>query len=80
MFTVYILKSLKDQKRYIGSTNNLERRLRQHDHGLVASTKYRRPFKILRIENFMIEKDARLREKFLKSHRGYNELKKLIGE
>lgn len=40
---VYVLISLKDSKRYIGSTINLERRLYEHLGGEVQSTKNRRP-------------------------------------
>ncbi|OGD95262.1 hypothetical protein A3A48_04135 [Candidatus Curtissbacteria bacterium RIFCSPLOWO2_01_FULL_37_9] len=43
MICVYILRSLKDKKNYIGSTNNLERRLREHSRGYVKSTVRRRP-------------------------------------
>src|SRR3989338_5623196 len=46
MFYVYILKSLKDDKLYIGSTNDLKRRLSEHNKGLNRSTKARRPFEI----------------------------------
>lgn len=80
MFSVYILKSLKDGKRYIGSTNDLERRVKQHNKGQVRSTSHRRPFIILYKEEFMVEQEARKREKFLKTHKGFNELRKLIGE
>ena len=46
MFFVYILKSEKDGGLYIGRTNNLERRIREHNSGKVPSTKARRPFEI----------------------------------
>ena len=32
-FYVYVLKSLKDQRLYIGSTNNIERRIQEHNGG-----------------------------------------------
>ena len=40
---VYLLKSLKDNNKYIGSTINLKKRLKQHNSGEVRSTKNRRP-------------------------------------
>ncbi len=46
MFTVYILLSEKDNKRYIGFTHNLERRLTEHNSGKVKSTKNRIPLKV----------------------------------
>ena len=47
MAFVYQLKSLKDSKKYIGSTSNLLKRLKQHNSGKVISTKKRRPLILL---------------------------------
>ncbi len=77
VYTVYILKSLKDGKKYIGFTKNINIRLYQHNSGQVRATKSRRPLEIIRTENFNSEKEAVTREKFLKTHKGYNELKKI---
>ncbi len=44
MWFVYILKSLKDKDLYIGSTNDIRRRLAEHNSAKVDSTKYRIPF------------------------------------
>ncbi len=49
MFYVYILKSLKDNDLYIGRTNNIDRRIKEHNNGKVSSTKSRRPFIFLKI-------------------------------
>jgi putative endonuclease len=40
---VYILESTKNNRYYIGSTNNIERRLKEHNSGEVYSTKKIRP-------------------------------------
>lgn len=77
VYTVYIFKSFKDGKKYIGFTKDINIRLSQHNSGLVKSTKSRRPFEVIRTENFSSEKEAVTREKFLKTHKGYNELKKI---
>ena len=66
MFYVYFLKSKKDQKLYIGSTNNLKRRLLEHNTGKVRSTKSRVPFELRYYEAFSNEEDARHREWSLK--------------
>jgi putative endonuclease len=76
MFYIYILKSKKDGKYYIGSTNDTNRRINQHNNGQVVSTKYHRPFDLIYTESFSEEKEARIRERFLKTHKGYNELKR----
>ena len=70
MFTVYILRSNIDFKRYIGCTDNLERRIREHETGLVKSTKNRRPFQLIYTEEFTNKHDALAREKFFKTHHG----------
>ncbi|OGU28384.1 MAG: hypothetical protein A2057_09010 [Ignavibacteria bacterium GWA2_35_9] len=77
MFTVYILISLKDQKRYIGLTENLERRIYEHNSGLVKSTRNRRPLKLIHTENFETKKEAESKEKFYKTGKGRELLKNL---
>lgn len=66
MFYVYILKSLKDKMLYTGSTNDLRKRLQQHNKGQVNSTKLRKPFILIYYEAYKDEHDARIREKNLK--------------
>lgn len=66
MFYVYILKSRKDDKLYIGSSSDLKRRLKEHNSGLVESTKSRIPFKLVYFESYASEDDARHREHNLK--------------
>ena len=68
MFYVYILKSDKDSKCYIGSTNDLKHRLKLHNQGRIFSTKNRIPFKLIYYEAYLSEKDARIREQALKNH------------
>jgi putative endonuclease len=69
-YFVYILKSEKDNKRYIGSTNNLQRRIAEHNRGIVRSTKYRRPLKLIYEEKLETRQEAEKREKYLKTGRG----------
>jgi len=66
MFYMYILKSLEDDKLYIGSTNNLRKRVKKHNSGLNKSTKSRSPFKLIYYEAYTNEEDARHREHNLK--------------
>jgi len=46
MWYVYILRSIIDKNLYIGSTNNILRRLTEHNSGKVDSTKNRIPFNL----------------------------------
>ena len=77
-YVVYILLSEKDQKRYIGSTSDLVRRLREHDSGLVKSTRYRRPLTLVYKEEYQSKQEAQKREKFFKTGRGREHLKKIL--
>lgn len=70
MFYTYILWSKKDNQMYTGSTNNLKVRFEAHQKGRVESTKDRRPMALIYYEACLHEKDARRREKVLKSFRG----------
>ena len=69
-YFVYILISKKDNKRYIGMTSNFERRLFEHNAGLINYTRNRRPLELLHKEEFDNKSDALLREKELKSKKG----------
>jgi len=70
MFYVYILQSVKDKKFYTGYTQNLKLRFEQHTNGLVKSTKYRRPLKLIYYEACLNQQDATHREKYLKTYHG----------
>lgn len=63
---VYLLRSLKDNKLYCGSTTDLKRRVKEHNLGKVQSTKSRRPFELVYYEACKAIEDARNREKQLK--------------
>lgn len=75
MFYSYILKSEIDNKYYYGSTDNIRRRLAEHVHGQVVSTKNRRPLKLHYLESFKTRKEALKREMFFKKRSGYKWLK-----
>lgn len=69
-FYVYVLESLKDRERYIGYTENLNRRIEEHTKGLSFSTKVRLPFKLIYFEGCLNEEDAKRRERYLKTTQG----------
>jgi putative endonuclease len=77
MYYTYVLHSLRDQKRYIGSTDSLIRRVDEHNNGLVKSTKNRRPLVLIYSEEFHSKTEALKREKFFKSGYGRSFLKKI---
>lgn len=67
---VYVLLSLKDNKRYIGYTNDINRRLEEHVNGKVPSTRPRRPLRMIYVEGCLDQEDAQRREKYLKTTDG----------
>jgi putative endonuclease len=78
MHYVYVLRSLKDSKFYIGYTENLERRLNEHNDGKVTSTKHRSPFELVYYEACKNQKDALRRERYLKTTYGKRYIKNRI--
>lgn len=79
MFYVYILRSKKDYKLYIGYSSNLKERFKKHNKGKVQATKYRRPLELIYYEAYKFEKNARNREKQLKYFgKAYKQLKNRI--
>jgi putative endonuclease len=79
-FYVYIIQSVKDNNLYIGSTQNLPRRLQQHnDPNRKTYTAKRGPWRLLYQEEHLTRRDAVRRERFLKSHAGSHEKKQLAG-
>lgn len=80
MFYVYILLSKKDNKLYVGCTEDLKARLERHNTGSVFATKNRRPLVLIHSENFSNKGDAFNRERFLKSLWGSREKKKILAK
>jgi putative endonuclease len=79
MYYVYLLKSEKNNRIYIGSTNNLKKRIKEHNKGKVFSTKYYLPWRLIYYEAYDKESLARLREKRLKYNgNALRELKKRL--
>jgi putative endonuclease len=75
MFFVYCLSSLSRNYLYVGLTDNLERRFSEHQSGKNHTTKPYRPFEIIFSEIFKTRKEARNKEKYLKSGVGKEFLK-----
>ena len=78
MFNVHVLRSDKNGYRYIGQTNNLERRIREHNDGITRSIRFQTPFRIEHTETVPTRREAILREKFLKSGKGREWLDKNV--
>ncbi len=77
---VYVLESINDPEIYTGYTANLKQRLLEHNRGLNFSTRRYRPWRIIHYEAYLNEKDARRREKYLKTSQGSRLLKRMLKE
>ena len=78
MWYVYILKSKKSEAIYIGSTNNIKRRLTEHNQGLNSSTKTYVPWELEAYIALSTEQKARELEKYFKMGSGKAILKRRI--
>jgi putative endonuclease len=77
-FYTYVLHSEKDLQFYVGYTNNLSRRIDDHNKGKVPSTKNRVPLKLIYWEGCLNQQDATRREKYLKTAWGKRYIKNRI--
>ena len=66
-FQVYILKSEKIERYYIGSTKNIDRRLTVHNSSKARWTKRYQPWVVIHIEEFGSRGEALKRETFFKN-------------
>ena len=78
MYYVYVLLSLKDQKFYIGFSEDVKKRLEDHNAGRNTSTKYRRPFELIYYEAHSSKEDALRRENYFKTTKGKSTLRQML--
>lgn len=78
MYYVYVLQSDQDKKFYTGFTEDLDKRVGQHNSGASTSTKERIPLRLVYYEFCLNQRDARKREKYLKTTWGKRYIKNRI--
>jgi putative endonuclease len=79
MFYIYCLQSKKvKEELYFGYTNNLKKRITEHNKGQTKSSKRYKPWKLIYYEACLSESDAKRREKYLKTNIGRRMFKKRI--
>ncbi len=76
-YIVYAIKSKIDKRIYVGFTNDVERRLKEHNQGQTKSTKAFAPWFLIYQEQVETREAARKREKYLKSGCGKEFLKNI---
>lgn len=79
MYTVYILKNNITGRHYIGSTDNIDRRLAEHNRGQTRSTRYgKNNWVLIYTEKYRNELIAKRREQKIKSFKGGDAFKRLV--
>ena len=78
MVCVYVLKSLSDGILYVGISEDINRRLTEHNQGKSKFTSGHRPWEVIYKEEFPDYETARQREKYFKTTSGRRYLKKLL--
>ena len=79
MYYAYVLMSLRNKRLYVGSTDNLRRRVVEHNSEIGGKyTRDNRPFKLVFYEAFLSKEDATRQEVFYKSGYGKEILKEKI--
>ena len=70
MIIVYAIRSLQRKYIYVGITNNIDRRIKEHNRGYNKKTRAYGPFEIIYSKQFATRIEAREHEKYLKSGSG----------
>ena len=79
MSWVYVLRSLKDNRLYVGSTRqSVEERVSRHNSGQVSSTRNRKPLVLLYTEHYDDYSDARKKEIYFKTGSGRECLSRIL--
>ena len=74
-YYTYVLKSDVDERLYKGHTDDLKKRLIQHNSGKTKSTKGYTPWQLVYFETFRTREESILREKYFKTGSGREFLK-----
>lgn len=77
-YYTYVLESRKNKKWYTGVTNNLRKRLWEHNNEKSPYTKGKGPWKLIYYEASLNKEDARSRELYLKTGTGRRYIKNRI--
>lgn len=79
-YYTYVLQSKKNREFYTGVTNNLKKRIKEHNNGSVTSTRYKRPLQLIYFEACENKADVFRRERYLKTGIGKRYLKQRLKE
>ncbi|OGW67627.1 MAG: hypothetical protein A3A88_04465 [Nitrospirae bacterium RIFCSPLOWO2_01_FULL_62_17] len=78
MHYVYILLNEAKTRTYTGVSDDIEKRLKEHNEGKVKSSRHYRPHRVIYTEEFQTLSEARQKERFYKSTTGRRRLKEIL--
>ena len=77
-YFVYAIKSSLDNRIYVGFSENVQKRLNEHNSGKTKSTKGYRPRELIFITECQTRAEARKLEKYYKGGSGKEKLKEMV--
>lgn len=77
-FYVYILKSINYDFIYVGQTDDLRRRFKEHNNKIELSIKHYAPYSLIHYEAYRNKKDAKRREEYFKTTKGKTTLRTML--
>jgi putative endonuclease len=77
-FQMYILRSSSTGRFYVGHTQDLAKRLLEHNHGRVPSTRDRGPWELFHAEEFRTRSEASRREPQIKKMKSRTWIEQLV--
>ncbi|OGC51509.1 hypothetical protein A2982_02285 [candidate division WWE3 bacterium RIFCSPLOWO2_01_FULL_39_13] len=78
MYYFYILRSLKNNKLYLGQTADLKKRIKSHNNGENKATKAYKPFELIYYSAFKNKYDAINCEKYFKTSAGWKRIHRML--
>jgi Predicted endonuclease containing a URI domain len=78
MFSMYILQSSTSGRYYIGHTDEISRRLTEHNSGMAKYTRREKPWKVIYVENYATRSAAMRRELEIKRKKSRQYIEELI--
>ncbi|MEP3839083.1 MAG: GIY-YIG nuclease family protein [Algibacter sp.] len=78
VYYTYVLESDVDGRLYKGHSDDLKKRLKEHNSGKTKSTKGYIPWRLVYFEKFLTREESVLREKYFKTGSGRDFIKNIL--
>lgn len=78
MFYVYVIEHQQTQLMHVGFTNDLSKRLKEHNKRGLLTSKKKSAWQVIYYEAYLNESDARRREEYFRTHLGRHAVKQRL--